>query len=210
MGGNFIQSSIMRNGTDFSLQRDGQVIAVVKGISNREDGTQRAYIGVLPDSGVTLGDVLLNPAGDKHYVVEVKTQFIRSTPAQLKAYYRTEQEMNQSVKSGGDVYNVQNAHNVIIGGGNQTVDYGNAVVGNQGAVNYASSGSTLGELRELLQPYMEDYKDDIDRLLEIVQKIENGTVRVDKSVFSPVKALIALIPVLGPFLKKKFPTAFDT
>ena len=44
---------------------------------------------------------------------------------------------------------------------------------------------------------------------EIVQKIENGTVRVDKSVFSPVKALIALIPVLGPFLKKKFPAAFD-
>ena len=68
----------MRNGTDFSLQRDGQVIAVVKGISNREDGTQRAYIGVLPDSGVTLGDVLLNSSGDKHYVVEVKTQFIRS------------------------------------------------------------------------------------------------------------------------------------
>ena len=89
------------------------------------------------------------------------------------------------------------------------MDYGNAVVGNQGAVNYASSGSTLSELRELLQPYMEDYKDDIGRLLGIVQKIENGTVRVDKSVFSSVKALIALIPILGPFLKKKFPAAFD-
>lgn len=204
MNPNFYWNAIKRRGTDFTLQRGENSPVVCRGLPNRE----KAYIGFAPDTDILRGDILLNPAGDKFFVVDVQTQFVENTAMQVMAYYQTERERNRNMNT-GNTYNVQNAHNVMIGDGSQTVDYGNAVAGNQGTVNYNSDSSTLGELYELVQPRMSEFKEDIDRLIGIVQKIESGAIRVDKSAFSSVKAIIALIPGLGSFLKKKFPAAFE-
>lgn len=194
--------AIKRMGTDFTLQRSGSQPTVIRGCLKREEG----YIGFLPETGILRGDVLLNPAGDKFFVVDVQTQFEQNVAMQVMAYYQTERERNAMERGGGMTVN---AHNVIMGNGSQSIDYGNAVVGNQGAVNYAPDNSTVNELNELLAPHEKEYKEDVARLRSIVQEIESGAIIVKKGVFSPVKAFLTLFPKIKGFLKGKFPKAFD-
>ncbi len=67
---------------DYSIERDGTVIAAVQGLSNNEYG--RAYIHVPLGTDIRPGDVLVAGAS-RFYVRSVETDTYNGEPSLLKA-----------------------------------------------------------------------------------------------------------------------------
>ncbi len=51
-----INPFIERNGIIYSIERDGQITDELKGLINREQSTNRRYIGFYPDADVQIDD----------------------------------------------------------------------------------------------------------------------------------------------------------
>lgn len=80
---------INRHGIKYAIIRNESLLSEQIGLPNT-DSMGKRYIGFKPDADIKINDQLINPANEKVYVINVKTQFFGKEPQQLKAYYQTE------------------------------------------------------------------------------------------------------------------------
>ena len=90
------QTFIHQRGIIFHIERNGNIISELQGLPNHEKSTSKAYIGFLPGADVISGDWLINPSNEKFYVKETITDYFMGNASQLKAYYQTSTEYNQT------------------------------------------------------------------------------------------------------------------
>ena len=68
-----IRGFLNRSGVMLTVEKNGAQVGAEKGLINREQSTQRRYIGFIPGTKIDVGDWLINPSGDKFYVYDKET-----------------------------------------------------------------------------------------------------------------------------------------
>lgn len=168
----FLRSS----GIKYAIRRDGTEERFETGLINHEQSTRRAYIGFKPGTDIKIGDILINPANDIFHVCEVKTDFFKGNPHQLKAYYQTEAEFQRASNVvDGTVFNIQNAYGSIIGNNNNAV------------VNY---DATIKELKEQVAHCESADKEDLEKIVSLLEMIVNNQIPPQKGLLSRFSAVM--------------------
>lgn len=167
---NIMQTFLTRSGVQYTVIRDGTPIATHLGLPNHEQSTSKAYIGFLPETDICVNDILINPANEKSFVIDVKTDFFQGKPHQLKAFYQTESELNRlSDNSTNVTFNIGTATGSIIGtGSHQTVNYHADLSKLQAQVNADSSSD----------------KEQLQEIVTLLQQIIENETPVSKGMFS--------------------------
>lgn len=128
----------------------------IMGLPNHEKATSKAYIGCYPDADIRVGDVFVNPANERHYIVDVKTEYMNNEEFQLKCFYMTQAEQATAKTLAGTQIHVNNAYGSLIGNQNSNV-----------SINAKAS---IKDVK--LRIYEEDGPDKA-QLLEVVTMLEN-------------------------------------
>ena len=161
------ETFLQANGIPYRVIREGSPDRYETGLINN-DTNGRLFIGFRPGTDVMAGDILGNPAGDRFHVVDTQTDYFRTKPLQLKAYYKTEAEIAAESHRDPPVY-VENAYNAVIGSGNMIV------------VSYSEE---LENLKAKVSS--EDFPDkqELEKLISLLEMVVNGQVPVSKGLFS--------------------------
>lgn len=167
---NMMQEFLNRFGVNYTVIRDGSNVTTIEGMSNHEKSTSRAYIGFLPGADIRVNDILVNPANEKSFVVDVQTDFFQGQPHQLKAFYLTESEMNrQSEQISNVTFNIGTATGSIIG------------TGNYHTLNYYSD---MAQLQERVHSDTSADKEQLEQIVALLQQIIENQTPVSKGMFS--------------------------
>ena len=59
------ESFLEMQGLDMQIERDGEIIATVPGLPNRETATNRQYVGFRPTTYIKIADVIITPANER-------------------------------------------------------------------------------------------------------------------------------------------------
>ena len=163
-------SSVLRlGGNKFTVERDGQIVAELDGLSNKDE-SGRHYIGFAPGAGVRINDWLINSSGDRFYVDDVKTAYFMGKPHVLNAYYSTETEHKaKSKQSHSAIFNIGSAHGSIIG--TQAL----------ATVNYNDG---IKHLKEQVAATESDDKEDLARIVALLEMVVNNQVPASKGLLS--------------------------
>ena len=86
------ESFLEMQGLDMQIERDGEIIATVPGLPNRETATNRQYVGFRPKTDIKIDDVIITPANERLYVTETQASFFQKQQEEIKAFYMTEVE----------------------------------------------------------------------------------------------------------------------
>lgn len=161
---------ILNQGIKMRIFRDDQLIAEEPGLPNHEKSTHRAYIGFLPNCNVRTGDIVVNPSDNKYYVIDVDTAYFGGRPNQVKAFYLTEAEYVAKQKQAqGSVFNIENAYGSVIGSNNVAT------------INYQTS---ISEIRQRVEDENAPDKEQMEKLLDLLQMIVDGVVPPQKGLLS--------------------------
>lgn len=155
-------------GQIFSVERSGTISHELMGIKNKEKNSNKKYVGFQPGSDVQLGDWLINEANDRFQVIEVETDFFQGAQNQLKAFFQTKQEMKISNNSPTS-FHIGNA-------------YG-SVIGTQAVVNM-NYQAAIPALREQISKSDSCDKEDLDKIIDLLQMVLDGQVPASKGLFS--------------------------
>ena len=80
------ENFLRMHGLNMQIERDGEIIATVPGLPNRETATNRQYVGFRPKTDIKIDDVIITPANERLYVTETQASF-----------FQKQQEENKSV-----------------------------------------------------------------------------------------------------------------
>ena len=161
---------ILNQGVKMKIFRDDRLIAEEPGLPNHEMSTGRSYIGFLPMCSVRAGDVVVNPTDNKYYVVDVDTAYFAGRPNQVKAFYLTEAKYIAKQKQAqGSVFNIENAYGSVIGNSNVAT------------INYQTS---ISELRQRVEAENAPDKEQMEKLLDLLQLIVDGDVPPHRGLLS--------------------------
>ena len=61
------ESFLEMQGLNMQIERNGEIVATVPGLPNREKATNRRYIGFRPGTDIKIDDVVINPAKERLY-----------------------------------------------------------------------------------------------------------------------------------------------
>jgi len=165
-----------RFGVAYKVTRAGAEIASITGLPNEEKSPHRNYVGFYPDADICVNDILENSSNDVFYVVETKSTYFHGKPIELKAYYQTEFERKNAPKQHAAVnYNIGIAHGSIIGSDNTAT------------INYQTSIETLRE--QVLDSDSPD-KEDLKKIVDLLEMLVNGQVPPSKGLFSGFKSAL--------------------
>ena len=119
-----INNFINRNGITYSVERNGDVISEQKGLINTKQSTGKRYIGFYPDADIQIGDFVINPYGDRYYVLNREVQTFTGRPYQLNCYIISATEYEDSKNSTSAIFHIENAYGSVIGTqANVTLNY---------------------------------------------------------------------------------------
>ena len=93
------ESLLSMHGLNMQIERDGEIIATVPGLPNRETATNRQYVGFCPGTDIKIDDVVITPASERLYVTETQASFFQKQQEEIKAFYMTEVEKTNSVRA---------------------------------------------------------------------------------------------------------------
>lgn len=166
---------IEMNGIMFKIERNGSIISELKGRQQIEDKTSKKYVGFLVGSDVKPGDWVMNPYGDRLYIVDTITGIGINGPSELKAYFQTVTEYNSKPEPQSTVFNIGSANN--------------SVIGNQShfAVNINAS---LQEAREQINSSDSDDKEELHKIIDLLESVANNQVPLQRGMFSRFSALM--------------------
>ena len=161
---------ITTNGITFHIERNGEFVSTALGLPNHEKSTRKPYIGLLEDADVNIGDWLINPNNDRFLVKDKVADFAFGVFQQYKIFYLTEAEAKEkSTASGSTVFNIGTATG--------------SVIGTQAKVNF-NYKTTMQELREQIASNNSPDKEQLEKLLSMLEMITNGDVPVQKGLLS--------------------------
>lgn len=120
------ESFLEMQGLDMQIERDGEIIATVPGLPNRETATNRQYVGFRPKTDIKIDDVIITPANERLYVTETQASFFQKQQEEIKAFYMTEVEKKrkETEQRQSNIYNIGTAYGSVIGTANTaTINY---------------------------------------------------------------------------------------
>lgn len=161
---------LQRTGQPYQVERNGTILATHDGLSNRTNGTLKDYVGFMPGTDVQPNDWLINQFGERFYVQDTKTTVFMKEPHEIQAFTLSKVEYeklhNNNSKS---TFHINNA-------------YG-SVIGNQSnfTMNYSSS---INELRETINDSQSSDKEELSKIIDLLEMITNNQLPVSKGIFS--------------------------
>lgn len=164
-----IRGFLQRSGVVFSIERKGKSPNPEKGLMNREQSTQRKYIGFLPGTDIEIGDWLINPSGDRFFVYDKETATFAGKPNQLKCYVQTEAEYQTQSQKSETVFNIGSATG--------------SVIGTQTVVNFNYSNS-IEHLKEQVSESNSPDKAELEKITALLEMIVNDQLPPQKGMFS--------------------------
>lgn len=164
------------HGIQMEIERNGEVIADTIGLPNYEKATGRAYIGFRPGTDVASGDVVINPSGDRFYIVDTESSYFQKQLQQIKTYSISEREyLSQKQQSPSTVFNIGTAYGSVIG------------TANTATINYQSN---IEELRKLVSDDTSPDREQMERLLDLLQMVVDNQVPAQKGLFAKFSAVM--------------------
>lgn len=167
----FVASIIAEHGLEISVVRGGSTHNE-QGAKN-EDSHGRFFCFPLC-ADIKEQDILKLSSGDEYIAVSVEKEHEAGKPAFKKAYYQSVSQYRQQ-KQGTTVFNIQSAYGSIIGNQESPV------------LNY---NSTLSELKERAAADTSPDKEDIERIISLLEMIVNGQLPPSKGLFSKFSAVM--------------------
>lgn len=165
-----ISGFLLRNGIMFAIERNGTSPSPEKGLLNREQSTQKRYIGFKPGTIIEIGDWLINPSGDRYFVYDKENVTHAGDPYQLKCYVQSEAEYNNQQS---------NNPNLVFNIGSAT----GSVIGTQSVVNFNYT-NTISELRSQVESSDSPDKEDLRKAIELFEMVINNQLPAQKGIFS--------------------------
>lgn len=170
------QMLLKQQGQLYKIERNSQTISTLDGLPNHEKSTHKPYIGFTPGSDVVTGDWLINSVGERFYVKDTITDFFMQKTNQLKAFYLTENEFkNQQSISASTVFNIENATG--------------SVIGTQSIVNM-NYQTTMQQLHEQVSSCCSPDKEQLEKLISMLELITNDDVPAQKGILSKFSAVM--------------------
>lgn len=164
-----------RNGVSFSVERNSVQIATIKGLPNH-DSTQKAYIGVLPNTDIRIHDVLINHFQEHLYVIDIQTAFIHGEPSQLKVYYLTEgQKLQSETEETKTVFNISSVSNSVIGNNNCV---------------YLDYSQQLNDLKKQVESHTSSDRNNLEEIVSLLEKVVNNQMKPSQGLFSKFSAVM--------------------
>lgn len=166
---------LLQYGLRYTVERESQIIQQnVLGLPNTEKSSGKKYIGFRPNSDIKAGDCLINPSGERVYVIDLLTHFVFQQPYQLKAYYQTEYAKRSSNQT-STIFNIQNATG--------------SVIGTQSVVNMNYNDS-LATIKEQIKLSNSNDKEELTQIINLLEMIVNNQVPAQKGILSKFSAVL--------------------
>ena len=158
-------------GLSMKIERNGEIIATVPGIPNREKSTNRQYVGFRPGTDIKTADVVINPANERLYVTETQASYFQQRQEEIKAFYMTEVEKKrkEAEQHQSNIYNIGVAYSSVIG------------TANTATINYRTN---FQELRERAESENAPDKEQVQKLIDLVEMIVNDQIPPQKGLLS--------------------------
>lgn len=163
-----VNTFIERHGLIYSVERNSVSIAEYKGLINREESTNKRYIGFYPNTEIEIGDWLINPTGDRFLVIDKETITNMGKPYQLKCMIQTEAD-SRLANNDATVFNIHNAYGSVIGSQSSVV------------LNYNDS---IQKAKEQIETSNSSDKEELKQIISLLEMITNNQVPVNKGLFS--------------------------
>lgn len=163
-----IPDMLKRAGTNYSLYRNEKLVATVRGIAGAtgKDGRQ---IGFSVDADVKCKDILIDPHGDKYYVIDTQYTGNGSSVEFLTAICQSEHNMQSQDSTPGNTYNFNNGNfsgSIIGGSGSLTV--------NNHYTDTNPVSSELSKIRKLIEKSDVSDREAFNQIASILQEIADG------------------------------------
>ena len=165
------ENFLRRHGIDMRIERDGEIISTIPGLPNRETATNRQYVGFRPGTDIKVDDVVITPANERLYITETQASYFQKHQEEIKAFYMTEAEKHrkETEQRQSNVYNIGTAYGSVIG------------TANTATINYKTN---FQELRERAELENAPDKEQVQKLIDLVEMIVNGQVPLQKGLLS--------------------------
>lgn len=163
-------------GLPMKIERDGKVVEDVVGLPNCEKATGRKYIGLQPGTNVMPGDIIVNPSGERFWIITTETSYFQKRPREIKAFFQSEQEhFMQEARQPNVVFHIGTAYGSVIG------------TNNTANINYQTC---LSELRGRVESEPSQDKEQMQKLVSLVEMIVNEQIPAQKGVLSKFSTLM--------------------
>ncbi len=182
-------------GVVYNIERNEININSQTGLPNHEESTGKAYIGFLPDTDICINDWLINPAGEKFFVVNKETKYFQGKPFQLAAYIITETEYinNANTHNQQATFNIHEVHNSIVGTqSNPTI----------------SNGLSINDLTKLIESRNSNDKEKLKEMIALIEQTVNNQSTINKRLLSRFSDVLKrndwISAPLATFILEKF------
>ena len=144
------------------IERNGEIVATVPGLPNREKATNRRYIGFRPGTDIKIDDVVIKSGKERFYIMKHR-HHISKEQEQIKAFYMTEVEKKrkETEQHQSTIYNIGTAYGSVIG------------TANTATINYQTS---FRELRDRAEAENAPDKEQVQKLIDLVEMIVNEQI----------------------------------
>ena len=165
------ESFLEMQGLNMQIERNGEIVATVPGLPNREKATNRRYIGFRPGTDIKIDDVVINPAKERLYITETQASYFQKEQEQIKAFYMTEVEKKrkETEQHQSTIYNIGTAYGSVIG------------TANTATINYQTS---FRELRDRAEAENAPDKEQVQKLIDLVEMIVNEQIPPQRGLLS--------------------------
>lgn len=165
------ENFLRMHGLNMQIEREGEIIATVPGLPNRETATNRQYVGFRPKTDIKIDDVIITPANERLYVTETQASFFQKQQEEIKAFYMTEVEKKrkETEQRQSNIYNIGTAYGSVIG------------TANTATINYQTN---FQELRERAEAEDAPDKEQVQKLVDLVEMIVNDQIPPQKGLLS--------------------------
>ncbi len=159
------------HGVDVSVERNGVKIHTTRALFNGEKDTHKKYCGFMPGTDIKPNDWIIKvETGERFYVVDTESQSFQGKLQQIKAFYQTETEYNNSQKRVQQpIFNIQNAYGSVIG------------TGNTATINYDSS---IENIKSAVEATDSPDKEELKQIVSLLEMVVNNQVPASKGLFS--------------------------
>ncbi len=159
------------HGVDVSIERNNDIIQTIRGLFNSENDTHKKYCGFMPGTDIRPNDWIIKvETGERFHVTDTESQTFQGKLQQIKAFYQTETEYNNSQKDVQQpIFNIQNAYGSVIG------------TGNTATINYNSS---IENIKSAVEATDSPDKEELKQIVSLLEMVVNNQVPASKGLFS--------------------------
>lgn len=173
---NIARNFIETRGITFQIERNGKILSESLGLPNYEKATSKAFIGMLEDADVSVGDWLINPHKERFYVEDKISDYAFNEFQQYKLFYLTEaQYESKKSPSSPATFHIENAYGSVIGTqSNVTLNYNDSI------------RNAKEQIASLDSPDQEE----LQQIISLLEMMVNNQVPPQKGLFSKFSAVM--------------------